>query len=170
VHGTELQKGTAGAPHCASCHTAHQIASTQADTWQVGAVEQCGTCHREALATYRDTFHGKVNQLGFAPVAKCADCHQGHQVFRITDARSTVSPGRRLATCQTCHPRANANFALYEPHANKEDPDRIPALYHSARLMELLLLGTFGFFGLHTVLWFLRERTGPADPEEAAHG
>lgn len=168
VHAAALQRGDSGAPHCASCHTAHQIAPTQGDRWQLSAVGECGTCHREALATYRDTFHGQVTALGFTPVARCADCHRSHAVRGVTDPRSTVSAGNRLATCQTCHPSATVNFARYEPHANKNDPSRLPALYYAARFMNTLLWGVFAFFGLHTLLWFSRERMGPADDDTRA--
>jgi hypothetical protein len=136
------------------------VAPTQDPQWQLAAVTQCGTCHREALSTYRDTFHGQVTNLGFTPVAQCADCHRSHGVFRVSDPRSTVSAENRLQTCQTCHPSATPNFARYEPHANKEDPDRFPALYYAARFMNGLLIGVFAFFGIHTALWFLRERSG----------
>ena len=163
VHATALEGGAPDAPHCASCHTAHSIAATRGDMWQLSAVEQCGTCHREALATYRDTFHGQVTALGFTPVAKCADCHQSHQVFRVTDARSTVSAVNRLATCRTCHPSATPNFARYEPHASTDDRERSPALYYAARMMRGLLFGVFAFFGGHTLLWFARERVWPGD-------
>lgn len=163
VHAAALQGGNAAAPQCASCHTAHSIRPTASDDWQLGAVEQCGTCHREALATYRDNFHGQVTALGFEPVAKCADCHESHQVFHVTDARSTVSPANRLATCQSCHPSATENFIEYQPHANKDDLERLPALYYAARAMHGLLYGVFIFFGAHTLLWFIRERGGPDD-------
>lgn len=167
VHAVELERGAVNAPHCASCHTAHQIAPTQGDVWQLSAVVECGTCHREALATYRDTFHGQVTALGFTPVAKCADCHQSHGIRRVNDPLSMVSPQNRLATCQTCHPSATPSFARYEPHANKDDPLRLPALYHAARFMNALMLGVFTFFGAHTLLWFTRERFGPADDTTA---
>jgi hypothetical protein len=165
VHATELQAGAPNAPHCASCHSAHQVAPTQGPEWQLAAVEQCGTCHREALATFRDTFHGQVTGLGFEPVAQCADCHSSHRVFRVSDARSTVSAENRLKTCQTCHPAATPNFARYEPHANKHEQERFPALYYAARFMNGLLIGVFAFFGIHTALWFLRERTGRQDDD-----
>jgi Class III cytochrome C family len=169
VHADLLWSGASGAPHCASCHTAHSIGATATDQWQLSAVEECGTCHREALATYRDSFHGQVTALGFTPVAKCADCHQAHQVFRTSDARSSVSAANRVATCQACHPSANLNFVRYQPHANKDDRDRLPALYYAARFMDALIVGVFGFFGVHTVMWFVRERLGPADETEVPH-
>jgi hypothetical protein len=170
VHAELVKGGAVAAPHCASCHSAHSIRSTASDAWQLGSVEQCGTCHREALATFRDTFHGQVTSLGFTPVAKCATCHKSHDVFRVADRRSSVSPANRLATCQSCHPSANQNFVKYQPHGNKHDRERSPALYYAGVMMNGLLLVTFSFFGLHTLLWALRERTSRADDEDGSHG
>lgn len=160
IHGARLGEGHPDAPTCTSCHTAHGIRATDSDEWQISAVEQCGTCHREALTTYRDTFHGQVTALGFTPVAKCVDCHRPHRVVALTDPDSPVRGANLIATCQKCHPAANANFVKYQPHASKDDPERLPALYYAARFMNVLLIGTFSFFGLHSVLWFVRERTG----------
>jgi hypothetical protein len=165
VHAAELADGNTRAPQCASCHTAHRMAATASDAWQLAAVEQCGTCHREALATYRDSFHGQVTALGFTPVAKCADCHRSHQIARASDASSSVAGENRLTTCRTCHPSATTNFARFQPHANKRDRERSPELYYAALFMDGLLLGVFLFFGAHTLLWFARERLGPSDDE-----
>lgn len=158
VHGTKLASGNLEAPNCASCHTAHGIARTDTDEWQLHAVEQCGTCHRESLATYRDTFHGQVTALGFTPVAKCVDCHSAHQNFPTEDPRSMVSQASLVKTCGQCHSGANANFVQYSPHANKHDASRLPLLYYSAKFMDGLLIFVFAFFGLHTLLWFSRGR------------
>jgi nitrate/TMAO reductase-like tetraheme cytochrome c subunit len=168
IHATALKAGNANAPHCASCHTAHGIVQTESEAWQLSAVEQCGTCHREALASYRDTLHGQVTRLGFTPVAKCVNCHQSHQVFHTADPRSTVSPAKLVGTCQTCHPAANAKFAQYQPHANPHDRKRLPALFYTARFMNGLLLGVFGFFGLHSALWFIREHVGDSRSSQDA--
>ncbi len=58
---------------------------------------------------------------------------------------------------QTCHAGASANFASFDPHANKHDKSRDPIYYYSAKFMELLLIGVFAFFGIHTLLWLYRE-------------
>ncbi len=42
-------------------------------------------------------------------------------------------------------------------HANRHDRVRSPLYFWAARFMEILLLGVFAFFGVHTVLWFYRE-------------
>jgi hypothetical protein len=75
-----------------------------------------------------------------------------------------------VATCQTCHPKANANFVSFDPHANKHSRERGQLLFFTNKFMEILLLGVFAFFGLHTALWFfrslkaMRERRGDAPP------
>lgn len=169
IHGTKLAAGNLNAPNCASCHTAHGIQRTDTQKWQLHAIEQCGTCHEESLATYRDTFHGQVTALGFTPVAKCVDCHQQHKVLATTDPKSPVNAANLTTTCGKCHQGANANFVKYNPHANKHDKSRLPVLYYSARFMDALLVFVFGFFGLHTFLWFSRGRQGapPQGPRPA---
>lgn len=156
VHGQAIAKGLRVAPACHTCHTAHGIQRTENPRWQLGAVEECGTCHAEALRTYRDTFHGQVTALGFARVAKCADCHTPHTIFSKEDPRSSVSRARLVDTCRRCHPSANENFVKYDPHADKHDRQGSPALYYAATFMNVLLAGVFAFFGLHTSLWFWR--------------
>ena len=69
---------------------------------------------------------------------------------------STISPGKRLQTCQTCHPSASERFAQYDPHADPSDAKRNPGLSYVGRLMHTLLSGVFLFFGVHTILWLPR--------------
>ena len=154
MHAQAVQAGNALAPVCADCHTAHDIGRVKAEAWQLGIIRECGTCHEQSLRTYRDTFHGKVTELGFTRVAKCADCHGAHDILPASNPASTVSPGRRQATCQQCHPRANANFAMYDPHADPGDRERNPVLYYASMFMKTLLGAVFLFFGMHTLLWF----------------
>jgi len=172
VHGTELSKGNAIAPVCADCHSAHGIQRADTDAWRLQIIQECGTCHKQSIRTYRDTFHGQVTALGFVRVAKCADCHGAHEILRASDPQSLVSDARRLATCQRCHPGASAGFAQYDPHADRHDRERNPTLFYAARFMDVLLLGVFSFFGLHAVLWLSRtvplRRRRPAATEHAA--
>ena len=89
-----------------------------------------------------------------------------------------TSPERLLSTCQQCHQNATEGFTKYDPHADKHDPDRNPMLYRASTFMTWLLVGTFGFFGLHAALWLprglahrrraraaARDQDGPADPQ-----
>lgn len=156
VHGTAIAAGNTKAPVCSDCHTAHQIQRADVASWKLDTIRECGTCHVDKIATYRDTFHGQVTSLGFVRVAACSDCHGAHDIHGKADPRSTVSPARVLATCRTCHADANENFAKYDPHADKHDRARNPTLYYAASFMKWLLIGVFGVFGLHAALWFPR--------------
>ena len=42
----------------------------------------------------------------------------------------------------------------YDPHANKHDRARNPALFYTSKFMSALL---FGVFGVHTSMWFTKE-------------
>lgn len=177
VHGSAVRNGKLAAPVCIDCHSAHQIARVETVAWRLEIISECGTCHGESLRTYRDTFHGQVTGLGFARVARCSDCHGSHRIFPVSDARSSVAPPNRVATCQQCHPKANDNFAQYSPHADPKDKERNPGLYYVARFMNALMIGVFAFFGLHTSLWLSRSmielgkarKRPPEEPREKLH-
>jgi nitrate/TMAO reductase-like tetraheme cytochrome c subunit len=156
VHGVAVGKGNPKAPVCTDCHSAHQIAATVAEGWRLDVMKECGTCHAESLHSYRDTYHGQVSSLGFARVATCADCHGSHGILPSSDPRSTISDARRAETCRKCHPKANENFARYDPHADPRDKERYPLVHWTTFFMKWLLAGTFTFFGIHTLLWFPR--------------
>ncbi len=156
AHGAAWASGQTDAPVCSDCHSAHSIERADVGSWELDTVNECGTCHLDKIKTYRDTFHGQVTSLGFVRVAKCSDCHGAHEVLPKTDERSMIAPGRVLSTCQTCHEGATAGFAEYDPHADKDNRERNPELYYASRFMHWLLIGVFGFFGLHAVLWLPR--------------
>lgn len=156
IHGALAKAGNTKAPVCNNCHTSHQIRRVEMESWKLDIVQECGNCHRESLRTYRDTFHGQVTALGFTRVARCSDCHGTHDILARSDPRSSVAPGRIVATCRKCHATANASFVHYDPHADPENRVRNPLLFYAARFMRLLLAVVFVFFGLHTVLWFGR--------------
>ena len=145
------------APGCTDCHSAHGIQQHESAKFQVDVIKECGTCHQDYLSSYRDTFHGQVTALGYAHVATCASCHGAHEVLPASNPASKVSAQNRLKTCQTCHAGATANFASFDPHANRHDKSRNPLYYYAAKFMEFLLIGVFGFFGIHTLFWFYRE-------------
>jgi nitrate/TMAO reductase-like tetraheme cytochrome c subunit len=159
IHAAMLGKGSA--PACQTCHTAHAIRKADDPEWQLTVVNQCGTCHQDKIRTYRDTFHGQATKLGFRAVATCADCHGNHRILPASDPASPIAPANRVRTCGTCHANATASFVKYDPHADKRNRDRNGLLYVAAKGMQALLFGTFGFFGLHTMLWLgraLKER------------
>jgi hypothetical protein len=160
AHGTALLAGTTnveghGAPVCTDCHAAHGVAAVD-EAWRAGVVDECGACHERLYETYFETYHGKVTRLGGELTAKCADCHTAHGNLPAHDPRSSVHASNLLAVCSRCHQGASDRFVQYHPHGDPHDRDRYPKLYWPWTLMSSLLIGVFGFFGTHTVLWLAR--------------
>lgn len=160
VHGKALKAGSVSAPVCTNCHTVHRIAQVQAVKWQLKTVATCGNCHRQGLRSYRDTFHGQVTMLGFIATARCWNCHNAHDILPPSNPKSSVARRNLVSTCRKCHQDVSASFVTYEPHPNPHDRALNPILYYAALFMNLLLLSVFAFFGLHTLLWFVRSWFG----------
>jgi len=168
VHAAALKSGNPKAPVCIDCHTAHDIQRADTDAWRAAVTKECGGCHAESQKTYRDTFHGQVTSLGYQRVATCADCHGSHDIKPKKDAQSRIAPAHLVETCRQCHAGANENFVKYDPHADRHSKARSPVLFYAGRFMDGLLLGVFGFFGLHTALWLRRgvKARGEIQPAE----
>ena len=143
-------------PRCSDCHSSHTIARTDIDDFKLRTMDQCGNCHGDVAKTYFDTYHGKVSKLGSAKTAKCYDCHGAHDTRKVTDPDSRLSRKHIVATCAQCHPGSHRRFAGYLTHATHHDPDKYPALFYAFWGMTGLLVGTFAFFGLHTLVWLPR--------------
>ena len=153
----EQLRGTHPLPRCSDCHTSHSVARTDLDDFKLGIVEQCGKCHEEVTKTYFETVHGQRSTLGdSARAAKCHHCHGAHDVLPPGDPRSHLSHDNIVRTCAQCHPGSHRRFAGYLTHATHHDSVKYPVLYYTFWGMTTLLVGTFGFFGLHTLAWLPR--------------
>ncbi|MGA2556698.1 MAG: cytochrome c3 family protein, partial [Verrucomicrobiota bacterium] len=143
IHGQILAKGGQNGPVCVDCHSAHQITEPDGSNFKAASDKVCGNCHDERLKNYRDTYHGKAMLLGrpnLAPeVAACYDCHGHHDVLPRSNPASHLSKANIVATCQKCHPGANANFVKYIPHANPLDAKNYPQLHYTFVAMTGLL-------------------------------
>jgi predicted CXXCH cytochrome family protein len=159
VHGKAVAAGNLKAPVCTDCHTAHAILQPTAAAFRMQSTPICGSCHKEKLATYRDTFHSQLGALGgYVETARCWDCHGAHQILPASDPRSPIAKANLVVTCGKCHAGANASFVQYQPHANARNRKLNPALYFVRLFMNLLLAGTLTFFVIHTILWLIRSR------------
>ena len=156
IHAAALRNHNAMAPSCTNCHTAHGISRTDNNAWRLNAAQECGGCHVRLVDTYTRTFHGKVTQLGYGQVAACADCHRGHDILPPGDPNSSVAAGHRIETCSKCHKGANAQFVKYDPHPDPTNYQRNPVLWYANVFYWVLIPGCFGFFALHSALWFNR--------------
>ncbi|MDI6747421.1 MAG: cytochrome c3 family protein [Rhodocyclaceae bacterium] len=163
VHGEEvIDKGNLKAAVCTDCHSAHSVTGTSGDSFKLSSTGDCGTCHKEELKSFHDTYHGQVSRLGYAYTARCVSCHDSHGIKAVADPQSTVHPDNRLKTCQSCHdgkklPLATGGFSSFHPHANTHDFEKYPVMYVTSKFMIWLLVGVFAFFWLHSGLWYYRE-------------
>ena len=164
IHGKEvLEKKNPKAAVCTDCHTTHAVASTSGAPFKLATTALCGDCHEDSFKTYKETYHGQINTLGYGYTAKCYDCHGSHAILAASDPKSRVHPDNRMKTCRSCHngkkdlAEAPAGYASYQPHAHAHDFMRYPNIWIANLIMSQLLIGTFAFFWLHTLLWFYRE-------------
>jgi hypothetical protein len=156
IHSRKVSKTDKELPVCSECHTAHTIRRTDLEGFKLKIMDQCGRCHLDIAKTYFDTYHGKVSQLGYTKTAKCYDCHGAHDILPVSDPSSHLSRQNVVATCQKCHPGATRRFAGYLTHATHHDPEKYPWLFWTFWGMTALLVGTFVFSGLHTLMWLPR--------------
>jgi cytochrome b subunit of formate dehydrogenase len=186
IHGQLLEAGDERGPVCTDCHTAHAITHANTPRFVRDIVSECGDCHdrpemikgRRAsfYRTYRSSYHGQVHKLGSMRAARCSDCHGAHDILPISDEASRLHERNLLATCRSCHENAPAKFASFDPHADYLDSDRYPVLHAVWWYFVIVISGAMGFFGLHSLLWFIRSlieraRDGfPPRPVANPHG
>ena len=159
AHGALLAAGKDG-PVCSSCHEPHAIKRPDSAAVRHEVAGRCGNCHDDVVASFRDSFHGKASALKNAQAAVCADCHTPHANLPKSNPKSSVNPANLAKTCGACHANVNASFLSFDPHANPADPTRNPWVHWIWVGMTALLLGVFGFFGLHGLLWLQRALVG----------
>jgi predicted CXXCH cytochrome family protein len=159
AHGHAIAAGNFKAPVCTDCHTAHAILQPTESAFRMQSTPICGSCHKEKLSTYHDTFHSQLGSLGgYVETARCWDCHGAHEIHPASDPRSPIAKGNLVATCGRCHAGANLSFVQYQPHANAHDRKLNPALFYVRLFMNLLLASVLTFFVIHTLLWLIRSR------------
>lgn len=182
IHGQRLSEDHADAPVCTDCHTAHNITQAATPSFLLDIVGECGACHDRSgvgpdgrssfYETYRRSYHGQVTTLGSTRAARCSDCHGAHDILPVGDPASQLHATRRVEVCRQCHSGAKPAFAKFDPHADFRDGERYPLL-HAVWIYFLILMSvTFAFFGVHSILWFVRSlveriRHGPMPRAEA---
>ncbi len=171
AHGQAIAAGKMKAPVCSDCHTAHAILQPTEAAFRMQSTPICGSCHKDKLSTYHDTFHSQLGLLGgYVETARCWDCHGAHDVLPARDPRSPIAPANLVVTCGRCHAGANLKFVQYQPHANARDRKLNPALYFVRLFMNLLLAGVLTFFVIHTILWLARARYDQVKSKSAIGG
>ncbi len=160
AHGLAWREGNEEAPVCVNCHSSHGIIDPSSALNRLQSAETCGSCHEYYEETFRDSFHGKANELGFVEGANCADCHTPHRNLGVDDPRSSVHPDNVEAMCAGCHENVSANILSFNPHSDPTDPEQDFKVFVVWVFMTGLLIGVFVFFGLHDALWLQRTIVG----------
>jgi nitrate/TMAO reductase-like tetraheme cytochrome c subunit len=159
IHSPEVSRTDKKLPTCHDCHNAHQVTRIDQNSFRQKILDECGMCHEDETASYFDTHHGKVSLLraaGSEKSAKCSDCHGAHNILPIANPKSMLSRKNVIGTCKQCHPSSNRQFTGYLSHATHHNKNKYPFLYYTFWGMTSLLIVTFLFFGIHTLLWLPR--------------
>ncbi len=115
-------------------------------------VQTCVACHAEEA---RDIHTTRGNLT-------CRQCHGGEPIASIAHYFSALNPVRRYAyVCSKCHEGSSASFATYvvhQPNPGALETRKIfPSLFYADWFMHLLIVGTLGFFVVHTAVWVSKE-------------
>jgi hypothetical protein len=120
VHGGASLDGAPWVAQCTNCHGAHGVSpvhSPSSPVYPTNVVTTCAKCHSnpqlmkkynpslpvDQLSKYHTSMHGMLNAKGNIDVAECASCHGSHNIYKPSDARSTVYAVNIPATCSKCH-------------------------------------------------------------------
>lgn len=171
-HTARVLAGNTDSASCSDCHGTHDM-KVFASTDKGSADKRdyytglCISCHREggaaksygvfprAVASYGETYHGKAMKLGEpGKVAGCADCHLAHNILQPGDPASSLNPQTLVTTCGKCHENFHPRFVSYVPHPDPDEPGNFLGLYLTEKFMIALLVGVFGFFWMHSLLWW----------------
>ncbi len=173
IHGVSAMKGNKEAPVCTDCHGEHDILRADDPEAPVSyknvSSKVCSPCHSSVklsqkfgisanrYKTFEDSYHGLALRGGSVEVANCVSCHGVHNIKPSSDSTSTINKANLIKTCGTCHPGANANFAVGKIHVNIKDKSQEPILYWIASLYISMIVVVIGFMFLHNLIDFIKK-------------
>lgn len=118
----------------------------------------------DAVATYKESIHGKMTTLGSQKAANCISCHSSsliHDIYRPDDPKSTINEKNLESTCKNCHKKINKYFVRIAVHPSLEDPQNPILFIISNLILRMILYGTvFGLMGLLFLETFRRKKDG----------
>lgn len=145
-HGQAADKGDALAPHCTTCHGAHDIHLRSDPNSTIAPMNipmLCGTCHHEGtevsinhdipqeriLENYSQSIHGEgLFKRGLTVTAVCTSCHEAHDTLDHSDPRSSIHPDNVAGTCMKCHARIEeVHVKVIEGELWEKEPHKIPS-------------------------------------------
>lgn len=132
-----------GISRCQACHRSsnfaedfyeHVTSRLQKTRFPMETIDICAKCHEDpgvmerhdmhdAVASYKQTFHGKLMTLGSERTPDCIDCHvvvgeNTHLIQSQTVLTSAVHENNKSRTCREaeCHDKAAPQIAEYRTH------------------------------------------------------
>jgi hypothetical protein len=171
VHGSAYLSGDTDAPGCTECHDDPESSEIRTAAFRLSIPSRCARCHDNAtlmheheVATdvydsYRADFHGlTIDYYRYHDAsmwryeAVCVDCHRSHAIYRASDPRSSIAPANLLATCQKCHPEAEANFASITTGHFRTDRETSFLAYCIAQIYRILIPAVIGLMAAYVAL------------------
>jgi len=152
-------------------HVTHRLKQSK-DSPEI--IRMCENCHsrkdmyikhklKNAISTYKDTFHGKAIEFNYNGTPDCIDCHvkeneSAHAIKSHKDKDSSVNPNNRWKTCarKSCHPKAEPGIANVRMHV-VIDKDKYPYEYYTALGFTALTLGAYTPLAILLILELIRD-------------
>ena len=131
------------------------------------------TATRITSTSYRDTFHGKVTNLGYTQVATCAACHGAHEMLPASNPASKVSARQSAQDLPGLPPGRQRQFRRLGPTRQQAQPRAQSALLLRCAFHGSAAGGRVRILQLHTAFWFyrsLRVRLARGKAHGKAHG
>ncbi|MDH5394199.1 MAG: cytochrome C [Gammaproteobacteria bacterium] len=157
---------------CKSCHTSgnfaedfyeHVTSRLHKTRFSKEIIEVCAKCHQDSefrkrhdlddvITSYKQTFHGKMVELGSERTPDCLDCHvvegeNNHLIEAKTVATSSTHPSNVGNTCRAsdCHKNASAELASFQTHVTY-DREKYPLQFYMLVGFKALMAIVLYFF------------------------
>lgn len=127
VHGTEHESHVIHKAECADCHGTHNILPSDDKnslTYKLNIAETCADCHLKKdvldhlgfrnqgpVAAYKSSIHDQILLEDTEQIAPtCVSCHGAHNIYLMSDPRSTFNKLNRAETCGNCHAEIESQY------------------------------------------------------------
>jgi len=157
---------------CKSCHTSgnfaedfyeHVTSRLHKTRFSKEIIEVCAKCHQDpelrkrhdlddVVTSYKQTFHGKMIELGSEKTPDCLDCHvvegeNNHLIEAKTVATSATNKANLGNTCRAsdCHKNASAQLAGFQTHVTY-DREKYPLQFYMLVGFKALMAIVLYFF------------------------
>lgn len=103
-HKTDLTLSVHNNLQCADCHNyVSNNLENHPDNLTMSQKADCYLCHSNVAVEHRESIHGISLVEGIDEAATCWSCHGSHDIVKIENPESRVSPINLPYTCGTCH-------------------------------------------------------------------